>query len=1036
MRSHPPVLILPALTLGVFSLLAGALSAQSLFVKPVKVFGDPNFTGTASSPLVFDSFGPNVVEGRELNQPLAIALDTSAFPPNLYIADSANNRVLAYKYNTQLTAGSFADLVLGQPSRFSNLTEGPGSSYSTGLNRPTGLAVDKAGNLYVADSGNNRILRYPQPFTQPAGLQFPNMIIGQTSFASSGANTGGVKAGTLSLSGGRTGLAFDTAGNLWVTDTGNNRVLRFPVAVLSAGTNGPSADLAVGQADLVSSVSATSQLAKTALSQPSALTFDPSGNLFVADRLQRVLFYPAGVGFSAAASRILGVVVQGQESTPAAIGAVAFGNVLGIAAAGGNILVADTGNHRILVFGPVGSWRDEIIQFSPSANAVVGQTSFTGLTANGGNGQPSSMTLSLPVDITNSQNEIFVADSGNNRVLVFGYGINGLAAAASRVIGQLDFPYNAPNLVEGKEFGFSGAGNSASGSAILDYSSTPPHLYVADTLNNRILGFRNFTSLQNGQVADIVIGQPDMFRTVVNYNTNDPTMPNRQGFNGPSSLVVDSAGNLYVADTFNSRILRFPTPFNPPAGSTTPESADIVIGQSNLFSTVTDPTAGTMSAPISLAFTKAGANASSTSGWLVAADANQNRVLLFQRPFSTGMNATIVLGQPNFTTTAPASPPAPGSPASAAGFASLRGVAVDPADRVLVADTGNARVQVFDQAANLSNGASASFSLTTGLTQPVAIAMSPDGTFWVADTGSGVNRLLHFPSVQQLPAQSYASDATLPALSPRSGFVDQYSNLLVADGINRLLYFAPQIAAVNGANYIVGRALAPGAFTALFPSVTTNPIANGTQTNSGLPLPTTLADTQVLINGTAAPLFYVSPGQINLPLALSLPPSGTINLQVVRQSTGQIYGSAEVPLTAASPGLFTVDSTGSGDVAALNQDNTLNSPSNPIPRGQVIQIFGTGQGPVANPPADGTASTGPVPTAQTPQVIIGTTFVPSSNIQYSGLAPYLVGLWQINVQIPTTATTGNAVPIQVFMDSIPSNNPAALTQVATTISIK
>jgi uncharacterized protein (TIGR03437 family) len=192
----------------------------------------------------------------------------------------------------------------------------------------------------------------------------------------------------------------------------------------------------------------------------------------------------------------------------------------------------------------------------------------------------------------------------------------------------------------------------------------------------------------------------------------------------------------------------------------------------------------------------------------------------------------------------------------------------------------------------------------------------------------------------------------------------------------------------------------------------------------------------VLINGTAAPLFYVSPGQINLPLALSLPPSGTINLQVVRQSTGQIYGSAEVPLTAASPGLFTVDSTGSGDVAALNQDNTLNSPSNPIPRGQVIQIFGTGQGPVANPPADGTASTGPVPTAQTPQVIIGTTFVPSSNIQYSGLAPYLVGLWQINVQIPTTATTGNAVPIQVFMDSIPSNNPAALTQVATTISIK
>jgi uncharacterized protein (TIGR03437 family) len=346
-------------------------------------------------------------------------------------------------------------------------------------------------------------------------------------------------------------------------------------------------------------------------------------------------------------------------------------------------------------------------------------------------------------------------------------------------------------------------------------------------------------------------------------------------------------------------------------------------------------------------------------------------------------------------------------------------------------------VQVFDQAANLSNDASASFSLTAGLNQPVAIAMSPDGSFWVADAGSGANHLLHFPSIQLLPIEGYASDATLPAISPRSGFVDQYDNLLVADGINRLLYFAPQIAVVNAANYIAGRPLAPGAFAALFPAIDTNVIANGTQNNSGsFPLATTLADTQVLVNGTAAPLFYVSPGQINIPLSLNLPTSGTVDLEVVRQSTGQIYGGAEVPLASASPGLFTVDATGSGEIVALNQDNTPNSSTNPIPRGQVLQIYGTGQGPVSNPPADGTASTGQVPTAATPEVIIGTTFVPSSNVQYSGLAPGLIGLWLIDVQIPMTATTGSAVPIQVFMNSIPSNNPAAPTQVATTVSIK
>ena len=438
MRSHRPLSILPALTLGVF-FLASCLSAQSLFVKPVKVFGDPNFIGTAANPLAFDSYGPNVVEGRELNQPLGVALDTSASPPNVYIADTANNRVLAFKYATQLTAGSFADLVLGQPDRFSTLVEGPGNTYSTGMNTPTGIAVDRAGNVYVADSGNNRILRYPQPFTQPAGYQFPDMIIGQVSFASSGANIGGVKASTLSLAGGRTGLAFDAAGNLWVTDTGNNRVLRFPVAVLTAGINGPAADTAVGQANLVSALAVNTAITKTGLSQPAAITFDPTGNMLVADALQRVLVYSPGATTGTAASRILGVPTQGQ--TQASIEATVFAKVLGVTAAGGSILVSDTGDNRILVFGSVSSWPAESTQFSPSANQVIGQATFATSSANQG-GPPSASTLSAPVDITGSQNEIFIADSGNNRILVFVFGFNGASPAGiagDRTI-KLSFP--------------------------------------------------------------------------------------------------------------------------------------------------------------------------------------------------------------------------------------------------------------------------------------------------------------------------------------------------------------------------------------------------------------------------------------------------------------------------------------------------------------------------------------------------------------------------------------------------------------------
>src|SRR5579863_3956367 len=102
------------------SILTGMAAGQSLFDKPVKVLGDPNFMGTAANPLLFDSQGPNVVEGRELQGPEGVALDTtsSATAPIVYVADTVNNRVLAFQYQTQLTAGSYADLILGQPNRF------------------------------------------------------------------------------------------------------------------------------------------------------------------------------------------------------------------------------------------------------------------------------------------------------------------------------------------------------------------------------------------------------------------------------------------------------------------------------------------------------------------------------------------------------------------------------------------------------------------------------------------------------------------------------------------------------------------------------------------------------------------------------------------------------------------------------------------------------------------------------------------------------------------------------------------------------
>jgi uncharacterized protein (TIGR03437 family) len=1021
-----------ALKSGLLFLIAGALAGQALFVKPVKVLGDPNFTGTVANPLNYDSTGPNWVEGRELDEPLGIALDNSVSPPIVYISDAANNRVLGYQYATQLTLGAYADIIIGQPDRFTNLPEGPQTSLSTGLRSPTGLAVDSAGNLYVADSGNNRILRYPKPFSQPAGYQFPDLIIGQTSFSTATGDSGGVKPTTLFLTGGaffaHTGLAFDSAGNLWVTDTGNNRVLRFPQPVLVPNQNGPAADTAIGQADLVSSVAATSRTTKMGLVFPTSVSFDSAGNMLVADGLDRVVVYGPNSGTNYPAIRILGVAVAtASQPAPAAVSAINVGNVTSAIATANNVIVADTGNNRVLVYQAVSMWPPESTQFSPSAIGVIGQSSFSASTANEG-GPTSASTLSSPVEIAASLTEAFVVDSGNNRVAVFPADISGvspISTSASRVIGQLNAAYAAPNLVVGEEFYTAGGSGSPSGSAILDLSATPPHLYVADTLNNRVLGFKDFTHLMNGQTADLVIGQPDLFHTTVNYPSNLATTPNAQGLNAPSSLTVDSAGNLYVADTFNSRILRFPAPFA--SGTTSLETADLVIGQTDFVSIAPDPTALTMSAPISLAFTMAGADASMTnSGYLVAADAAQNRVLFFPKPFSSGMSATIVLGQPNFNSASAST--------ATTGLSSPRGVAVDPQDRILVADTGNSRVLAFGPVQSLADDSAPSFSLTNGLNAPFSIGVAQSGEFWVAD--SGQNQLLHFASIDNLPIDNYTSDATQPAVSPRSAFVDPYNNLLVADGINRILYFVPGLAVVNAANYISGRALAPGAFAAIFPAVSTNVIAGGTATETSLPLPTVLGDTQVIVNNIASSLFYVSPGQINLPLSMSLPSGGTVDLQVVAQSTGQIYGGGEIALSSASPGLFTIGGTGTGQVAAVNSDGSINSATNPEVRGNFISLYGTGQGFVANAPPDGQAATGPVPTAATPQILLGSTYVPSANIQYSGLAPTLVGVWQINFQVPATAQAGSSVPIIVLMNSIPSDNPAVPGQIAATIALK
>ncbi|MEK7403944.1 MAG: hypothetical protein AAB225_02445, partial [Acidobacteriota bacterium] len=229
---------------------AQLVEAQTIFnPSPIRVVGHASLTVKSGSP--------NLVEGRELWGPQSLALDLSASPPALYVADTGNNRVLGWRNAAQFSNGAYADIVIGQRDKVSTFTLGPGTTLRTGLTAPTGLAVDTQGNLYVVDTGNNRILRFPKPFTQPDEVKQPDMVIGQTSFDTRSANPGGVSASTVGVTTSRgtfrSTLLFDANGNLYFTDAGNHRVLRYPAAALAPGSpNGPAADLVLGQVDFTS----------------------------------------------------------------------------------------------------------------------------------------------------------------------------------------------------------------------------------------------------------------------------------------------------------------------------------------------------------------------------------------------------------------------------------------------------------------------------------------------------------------------------------------------------------------------------------------------------------------------------------------------------------------------------------------------------------------------------------------------------------------------------------------------------------------
>ncbi len=240
---------------------------------------------------------------------------------------------------------------------------------------------------------------------------------------------------------------------------------------------------------------------------------------------------------------------------------------------------------------------------------------------------------------------------------------------------------------------------------------------------------------------------------------------------------------------------------------------------------------------------------------------------------------------------------------------------------------------------------------------------------------------------------------------------------------------------VNAANYASApdtlypsaNGLAGGSIASIFGTS----LASTTQIAQGFPWPVTLGGASVTVYGIPVHLFYVSPGQIDfqVPSPSSFPPGvgdGVLIAQGLVVSTS--VGSSDPYLMDPVPafGIFTTDASGCGQGAVLNVDSSggtsVNSSSNSVSPGEFISIYGTGLGLAYNAPPDGS----PAPSSPLASVAGGTggtvfdlDVAPTSFTGYwAGRAPGLVGVDQVNIQVPDDVREGCAVPLQNASDSM------------------
>lgn len=750
--------------------------------------GSVNFTSaTENNPL-----------DAGMNGPSGVAVD--AVRHLAYASDSNNNRILVFQLNEDNSFNDYrADYVIGQSDfAHTSVNRGTGGPLANSLRNPTRVAVeDDSGDVYVADTGNNRVLVFSSVQSQDPSAKY---VIGQSSFTET--NSSGVVSQNRMYS--PSGIAFSGSGaqfRVYISDKDFNRVLVFGNII----QNGQSAMSVMGQSSFMTSSAALSQ---NSMASPSGIATDDNGWVYVADtNNNRIMIWTAPVsGNGQSANLVLGQTWFYSNSE--GISSTSLNHPQDVATdGGGNVLVADSNNHRVMV------WTSPVLVSGQAANVVAGQSTFTSNTKG-----TSSTKFSLPGALSSAGGLTMIADIQNNRVMAYSSPIFNNGQAASLVLGQLnivdgtpDFYGNTMNNPQNKGV------NGPSGLAI---DSIHNKLYVADTNNNRVLVYSlNAANDLDDSYADYVIGQQGFSTTHANQNGN----ASASTLNAPTALFYDQVNQrLYISDTGNNRVLIYTNDI-----TINNQPANYVLGQQNFTSTSPSATSWGLASP-------EGVSVNTSNNSVAVSDRDNNRVLIWSSaPSSQGQSANRVLGQHNFT--------ASGFGTTASAMRSPRGVGFDSNKGYLyVADTDNNRVLVWtsgildnNQPANYVLGQT-NFTSSTPQSLSAQALRRPFGVYvghsssvvYVADNGNnrglvykqniGANGQAADLVIGQSNFTSSAPKTTQKGVSALSAIVSENSRgkVYVADtGNNRVLTFdnvAPDLpTAISPTNGATGVASTP-----------------------------------------------------------------------------------------------------------------------------------------------------------------------------------------------------------------------------------